>query len=57
MADRELGRPHQTGGIATQGKDLAELKKNLREAVEYHFAGGQRPRQIRLRFVNDAVLA
>jgi len=44
-------------GSRRRGKDLAELEKNLREAVEYHFAGGQRPRQIRLRFVNDAVLA
>jgi predicted RNase H-like HicB family nuclease len=49
--------PNQTGGITTQGKDLADLEKNLREAVECHFEGGKLPRQIRLRFVNDAVLA
>jgi predicted RNase H-like HicB family nuclease len=49
--------PNQTGGITTQGKDLAELEKNLREAVECHFEGGQRPRRMRLRFLNDAVLA
>lgn len=49
--------PDQTGGITTQGKDLAELEKNLREAVECHFDGGKLPRQIRLRFINDAVLA
>ncbi len=49
--------PNQTGGITTQGKDLAELEKNLREAVECHFAGEKLPERIRLRFLNDAVLA
>lgn len=49
--------PNQTGGITTQGKDLADLEKNLREAVECHFEGVERPRHIRLRFLNDAVLA
>ena len=45
------------GGITTQGKDLSELEKNVREAVECHFEDGGMPRQIRLRFLNDAVLA
>jgi predicted RNase H-like HicB family nuclease len=49
--------PNQTGGITTQGKDLAELERNLREAVECHFQPGKLPKRIRLRFVNDAVLA
>ena len=49
--------PDQTGGITTQGKDLADLEKNLREAVECHFGGEKLPQRIRLRFVNDAILA
>jgi predicted RNase H-like HicB family nuclease len=49
--------PNQTGGITTQGKDLAELETNLREAVECHFDGGKRPQRVRLHFLNDAVLA
>ena len=49
--------PGQTGGIATQGKDLAGLEKNLREAVECHFAGETMPQRLRLRFLNDVVLA
>lgn len=49
--------PDKTGGITTQGKDLAELERNVREAVECHFTGGKLPHRIRLRFVNDAVLA
>ena len=49
--------PNQTGGITTQGKDLAELEKNLREAVECHFDGEKLPQRIRLHFLNDAVLA
>ena len=48
--------PAQTGGITTQGKDLADLEKNLREAVECHFTGETLPQRIRLRFVNDAIL-
>ena len=48
--------PNQTGGITTQGKDLTELEKNLREAVECHFAGEQLPQRLRLHFLNDAVL-
>ena len=49
--------PMKTGGITTQGKDLADLEKNLREAVECHFGGEKLPQRIRLRFVNDAILA
>jgi predicted RNase H-like HicB family nuclease len=28
-----------SGGISTQGKDLAELQANLKEAVQCHFKG------------------
>jgi len=49
--------PKQIGGITTQGKDLGELEKNLREAVECQFQGEKLPERIRLHFVNDAVLA
>ena len=49
--------PNHGGGITTQGKDLGELEKNVREAVECHFDNGAMPRHIRLRFLNDAVLA
>jgi predicted RNase H-like HicB family nuclease len=49
--------PGQGGGITTQGKDLQELERNLREAVNCHFENGQAPDQVRLHFVNDPVLA
>ena len=49
--------PRGRGGITTQGKDLRELEHNVREAVRCHFEGGKLPGRIRLRFVNDAVVA
>jgi predicted RNase H-like HicB family nuclease len=49
--------PRGQGGITTQGKDLRELEANVREAVRCHFENGKLPRQIRLHFVNDPVLA
>ena len=47
------------GGITTQGKDLAELAANVREAVACHFdeADAERPASVRLHFVTDPVLA
>ena len=49
--------PRGQGGITTQGKDLRELEANVREAVRCHFENGKLPRQIRLHFVDDPVLA
>lgn len=49
--------PARGGGITTQGKDLQELERNVREAVSCHFENGHAPGQIRLHFVNDPVLA
>ncbi len=49
--------PRGRGGITTQGRSLRELEDNVRESVACHFEGGKQPGQIRLRFVNDAVLA
>ena len=49
--------PRSQGGITTQGRDLRELEQNVREAVRCHFENSKLPRQIRLHFVNDPVLA
>ena len=49
--------PRCKGGITTQGKSLRELEENIREAVTCHFEDGKLPGQIRLRFINDPVLA
>lgn len=44
------------GGITTQGNDLGELQRNLREAVRCHFAD-EAPRTVRLHFAQDPLLA
>jgi predicted RNase H-like HicB family nuclease len=49
--------PDGSGGITTQGKDLADLQANIREAVHCHFENGTTPRVIRLHFITDPVLA
>ncbi len=49
--------PGGKGGITTQGKALAELEANIREAVRCHFDKGKTPRAIRLHFVTDPVVA
>jgi predicted RNase H-like HicB family nuclease len=49
--------PQGKGGITTQGKDLNELQANIREAVGCHFGRAKMPREIRLHFVSDPVLA
>lgn len=49
--------PRAEGGITTQGKDLQELERNVREAVSCHFENGKLPERIRLHFVKDPVLA
>ena len=46
-----------SGGLSTQGKDLAELEVNIREAILCHFEGQEVPRSIRLHFTSDLVLA
>ena len=43
--------------IVTQGDDLAELRRNVRDAVECHIEDGDRPRIVRLHFVRDEVFA
>jgi predicted RNase H-like HicB family nuclease len=45
-------------GIFTQGEDLDDLRKMVTDAVECRFEGeSARPRQIRLHFVRDEVIA
>ncbi len=46
--------------IFTEGETLAELRVNVREAVQCHFGDGvpgSVPQMIRLHFVRDEVLA
>lgn len=46
--------------VFTQGETLAELRTNVREAVQCHFGDGvpgPLPELIRLHFVRDEVLA
>ena len=43
--------------ILTQGDDLDELRRNVRDAVECHFEDSDRPRIVRLHFVRDEVFA
>lgn len=43
--------------IVTQADDLAELRRNVREAVQVHFDPGEGPKIIRLHFVHDEVIA
>jgi hypothetical protein len=44
------------GGITTQGEDLGDLQKQVRDAVHCHFDPGDVPRRIRFHFVADPVL-
>ena len=45
-------------GIHTQGETIAEVRDNVREAVECYFdEPATRPHMIRLHFVHDEVLA
>lgn len=37
--------------IFTEGETLKETKKNIKDAVDYHFDGGKKPRLIRLHTV------
>lgn len=42
--------------IFTEGEDLEEMRRNVREAVGCHFDEGGKPRIIRLHFVRDEVI-
>ena len=43
--------------IFTEGEDLAELRVNIRDAVECHFDEGEKPKVIRLHMVSEEVMA
>ena len=43
--------------IFTQGDDVAELERNVREAVHCHFDEDDRPRPVRLHFTREEVIA
>ena len=45
------------GGITTQGDSFAELDAMITDAVGGYFDPKQRPRSVRLHFVQDPVLA
>lgn len=47
----------QGGGITTQGDTLAELYAMVADAVKGYFEPGEHPRQVRLHFVGDPILA
>ena len=41
----------------TEGRDLDEVRKNIREAVTCHFEPENKPKMIRLHFVTEEVIA
>ena len=43
--------------IVTEADSWAELRANVREAVQVHFDEGERPKMILLHFVRDEVFA
>ena len=43
--------------IFTEGDDLDDLRANIRDAVDCHFEGGEKPKMIRLHFVSEEVIA
>ncbi len=43
--------------IHTEADSYAELRANVRDAVQCHFEEGERPAVIRLHYVKDEVLA
>lgn len=48
--------PSGKGGITTQAIDLRELQEHVVGATQCHFDLGEKPRQIRLHFISDALL-
>jgi predicted RNase H-like HicB family nuclease len=49
--------PQGSGGLTTAAETLAELENNIREAISVHFEPDDIPKQVRLHFVDDPVLA
>ena len=47
----------QGGGITTQGDSLADLHAMVADAVKEYFEPGEHPRQVRLHFLDDPILA
>lgn len=45
------------GGITTQGDSFSELDAMITDAVDGYFESKDRPRRVRLHFVEDPVLA
>ena len=43
--------------IFTDGNDLEDLRKNIRDAVSCHFDPETKPKVIRLHFVSEEVIA
>ena len=43
--------------IVTEADTLAELREMVRDAVQVHFEGQERPSVIRLHFVRDEVIS
>lgn len=46
-----------SASIFTEGDTLDEIRTNVRDAVECHFAGDNPPAIIRLHIVHDEILA
>ena len=44
------------GGITTQGDSIAELQAMIADAVGGYFEPGQKPKRVRLHFVEDPTL-
>jgi predicted RNase H-like HicB family nuclease len=49
--------PDGQGGISTQGDTLAELHDMVADAVNGWFSGDERPKSVRLHFVEDPEFA
>lgn len=43
--------------IFTEGEDIDDLRKNIRDAVDCHFDAATKPKMIRLHFVSEEVIA
>jgi hypothetical protein len=45
------------GGITTEGDNLAQLHSMIADAVMGYFDPGKHPRQVRIHFIEDPILA